>query len=210
MNNSGSSGILSLFLISILLLGTATISNELILKENDEKMYSFDNCEEILNDTIEEISTYFNIKQIIGKYYNNENMLNIEKIIILLKPYFDINFDISDLHILLSNGEKTIILQFNDNIEFVGQYDVFEHQNWNYISYGFYSLLVISDKDNSIKEFNIINENTDMIYITLILSDYFDFVKGDNIKISLIPSIGTLQTFTLKAPLPTSKIVNLY
>ena len=49
-----------------------------------------------------------------------------------------------------------------------------------------------------------------MIYITLLISDYFDFQKGDTIKLSLIPSKGTLQTFNLKAPLPTNKIVNLY
>ena len=49
-----------------------------------------------------------------------------------------------------------------------------------------------------------------MIYITLNISDYFYFEKGDEIKISLIPSRGNLQTFTLKAPLPTNKIVNFY
>jgi archaellin len=210
MNDFGSSGILSLFFISIILLGTATISNELILKENDENIYNPEHFEEMLNDTLEEISTYFNIKQIYGKYYNHNNIYNIEKIIILLKPYFDINFDITDLNILLSNGEKTIVLKFNDEVGNVDQNDIFEHENWKSIYHGSYSILVISDKDDSIKEFNIINENTDMIFITLLISDYFGFEKGDTIKISIIPSIGNSQTFSLKAPLPTSKIVNLY
>lgn len=210
MNNSASSGIISLFLSSIMIIGTIAVSNETILKNDDKINYNIDNYEEIINDTLDEISTNFNIKHILGKYYNNEKIYYIGKTIILLKPYFDINFDLSNLHILLTNEEKTILLQNNDKTEFVGSYDVFEHPNWNNISYGFYSLLIVSDQDNSIKELNIINENTDMIYITLNISDYFDFEKGDKIKISLIPSNGNSQIFILKAPLPISKIVDLY
>lgn len=210
MNNYASSGILSVFLIPILLIGTAAVSNEILSENDTNEIYNINNYDELINDTLNEISTYFNIKHILGKYYNNENIYYIGKIVILLKPYFDINFDLSNLNILLSNEEKVVILQNNDKTEFTGSYDVFEHPNWDRLSYGFYGILVVSDQDNSIEEFNIINDNTDLIYITLNISDYFNFEKGDNIKISLIPSSGNSQTFLLKAPLPTNKIVNLY
>jgi archaellin len=210
MNGSASTGVLSLLLLSIMLMGTAAVSNELFLGNDGEKIYDIDNYEEIINDSLDEVSTYFNIKHILGKYNNDENKHHIGKAVILLKPYFDINFDMSGLHILLSNGEKTLMLQKNDKTELVGSYDVFEHPSWDYISYGFYSVLVVSDQDNSIKEFNVVNENTDMVYVTLTFSDYFNVEKGDEIKVSLIPSCGNSQTFMLKAPLPTSTIVDLY
>jgi len=210
MNNSASTGLISLFLISIIFLATAAISNEIIFDTNDETLYNIDEYEELLDDTIKEISTYFNIKQVLGKYYNYENTLVVKKIVILIKLYFDINFDLSDLNILISNGEKSLILQYNNEIANVESYDVFEHPNWNKIINGYYSILIISDKDNSILDYNNINDNTDMIYITIIFPDYFNFEKGDTIEVSFLPNSGIVQNLKLKAPLPINKIVNLY
>ena len=184
MNNCASSGIICIFLIPIMLIGTAAVSNEMLSENNTNEIININNYEELINDTLNEVSTYFNFKHILGKYYNNENMYYIGKIIILLKPYFDINLDLSNLHILLSNEEKAVILQNNDKTEFIGSYDVFEHPNWDRVSYGFYGVLIVSDQDNSITKFNIINENTDLVYITLNISNYFNFEKGNKIKIS--------------------------
>ena len=143
MNNSAFTGIQSLFLSSLIIIGTVAVSNETILKDDTQINDNIDNFNELINDTLDEISTCFNIKLLLGKYYNNENTYYIGKIVILLKLYFGVIFDISNLHILLSNYEKTVILQKNDKTEFVDSYDIFEHPNWNDITYGFYSVLIV-------------------------------------------------------------------
>ena len=60
MNNYASSGILSIFVISIMLIGTAAVSNEILSENDTNEIYNVNNYEELINDTLNEVSTYFN------------------------------------------------------------------------------------------------------------------------------------------------------
>jgi hypothetical protein len=42
--------------------------------------------EEILDDVLDEISTYLQIKDVMGKYYSTCGEQRIEKVVILIKP----------------------------------------------------------------------------------------------------------------------------
>ena len=55
MNNYASSGILSVFLIPILLIGTAAVSNEILSENGTNEIYNINNYDELINDTLNEI-----------------------------------------------------------------------------------------------------------------------------------------------------------
>ena len=206
MNTKGATGIATaILLISFILIGATSAS----LLIGDSGTSSDYNYEEMVEETIDEISTYIQIKDIMGKYSSTTNEQYIQKIAILIKPLFSTNIDASKLIIKMDNGEQIKMLNYNRHAEFIKSHSLFEHPLWNNISVTEYSFITILDTDQSIINFNTINDNTDMTYIVIKLPNEFSMKKGDMLEITFFPSTGITKTINLEAPLPIKPIVSL-
>ena len=131
MNKLGSIGITTGVLLIGLIIITATAASVI---NNQTGGISEENIEHMLDEVLNEITTYIQIKDKIGKYYTTNNQKQIEKIAILIKPLISQNIDISDLTIKLCNGEDIKILTYSKNSEVIGSQKLFDHKIWNKIT----------------------------------------------------------------------------
>lgn len=206
MNNEGGTGIIAaILLVSFILIAATAVS---LIVENSDGMSEQD-LEEMANNAIDEISTYIQIKDVMGKYYSTEGEKSIQKIVVLIKPLFSIDIDVSELMIKLCNGEKIKMLFYSGQAEFIHSSSLFEHPIWENIKGDNFNFVVTLDKDRSIVDYNTINDNTDMAYITIKLSEDFAMKKGDTMTITFFLSKGVTRTITVEAPLPMKQIVTL-
>jgi len=207
MNNRGGIGISSAILLVSFILISVTIAS-IITGETTET--SEENMEEILDDVLDEISTYLQIKDVMGKYYSTGVGQRIEKVAILIKPLISKDMNMSELTIKLCNGNIVKMLGYSGNAVFIESNSLFEHQVWDNISDSNFGFVVIHDKDKSLVDYDAINDNTDMAYIIINLSEEFSMTKGETMDVALFPSSGIKRTITLDAPLPIKQLVNLY
>lgn len=206
MDTQGATGIATaILLISFVLIGATAAS--VIMGDNGE--YSEENYEEMLEEALDEISTYIQIKDVLGKYYYTPEESHIQRIAILIKPLFSTEIDTSELMIKLNNGQQVKILYYNNHADFISSNSLFEHPIWDNMTDTNFSFIAILDKDRSIIDYDTINDNTDMTYIILKLPPDFTMKKGDSLEITLFPSTGITKTIYLKAPLPIKQIVSL-
>lgn len=206
MNNEGGTGIITaILLVSFILIAATAVS---VIMRNSEDMSEQD-LEAILNGAVDEISTYIQIKDVMGKYYSTEGEQSIQKIAVLIKSLFSIDIDASELMIKLCNGEQIKMLFYSGQAEFMHSSSLFEHPIWDNMKGDNFNFVVALDKDRSLVDYNTINDNTDMAYITIKLSEDFAMKKGDTMTITFFLSKGVTRTITVKAPLPMKQIVSL-
>lgn len=206
MNNQGATGIATaILLISFILIGATAASVIMGDSGNNPE----ENYEEILDEALNEISTYIQIKDALGKYNSTTEEQHIQKIAILIKPLFSIDIDASKLVIKLNNGKQIKMLYYNRQAEFISSNSLFEHPIWTTVTDTDFGFIVILDKDQSIIDYGTINDNTDMTYIIIKLPNDFTMKKGDTLELTLSPSTGITKTINLKAPLPIKQIVAL-
>jgi len=207
MNNRGGVGISAAILLISFILISITIAS-IITGGTTET--SEENMEEILDDVLDEISTYLQIKDVMGKYYSKSGEQKIEKVAILIKPLISQEIKISELTIKLCDGNIVKMLDYSGNAVFIDSNSLFEHPTWNDISDSNFGFVVIHDKDRSLVDYDAINDNTDMAYIIINLSEEFSMTKGETMNVTLFPSSGIKRTISLDAPLPMKQLVNLY
>jgi len=206
MNNQGATGIATaILLISFILIGATAASVIMGDSGNNPE----ENYEEILEEALDEISTYIQIKDALGKYNSTTEEQHIQKIAILIKPLFSIDIDASKLVIKLNNGKQIKMLYYNRQAEFISSNSLFEHPIWTTMTDTDFGFIVILDKDQSIIDYGTINDNTDITYIIIKLPNDFTMKKGDTLELTLSPSTGVTKTINLKAPLPIKQIVAL-
>jgi len=206
MNNQGATGIATaILLISFILIGATAASVIMGDSGNNPE----ENYEEILKEALDEISTYIQIKDALGKYNSTTEEQHIQKIAILIKPLFSIDIDASKLVIKLNNGKQIKMLYYNRQAEFISSNSLFEHPIWTTMTDTDFGFIVILDKDQSIIDYGTINDNTDITYIIIKLPNDFTMKKGDTLELTLSPSTGVTKTINLKAPLPIKQIVAL-
>ena len=114
--------------------------------------------------------------------------------------------DISGLILKLCNGNTVKILNYSGSAEIIGSNSLFEHTIWNNFTDNNFGSVIIHDKDKSLEDYNTINDNTDMIYIIIKLSEKLSMNKGETMIITFYPSPGIKKTITLEAPLPIKQI----
>ena len=205
MNDIGATGVVAAIILGSIILTGGVVASVMMGTTNE----GLEEYEQILNEAIDEISNYINIKDIVGKYYTIDGEKRIQKIAILVKPLFSIDVDTSELIIKLNNGDQIKMLYNNGQTKNIHSNSLFEHSLWNNIRGNEFSFIAILDKDDSLVDYNIINDNTDMAYIIIKLPEEFTLKKGDTMTITLIPATGVTRTTTIKAPLPMQSIVSL-
>jgi archaellin len=205
MNNIGSSGITSTIILIAMILVTITAAG-IITSSTTNNNIDTEDITRLTNEILDEISTYLQIKDQKGKYYLINNEYQIKKIAILVSPLISQNIDVSKLMIQIDNGENIRILSFADSAK-ISDNSLFEHPLWQYIDGTNFGLITILDIDNSISDYNIINENTDNCYIIFELPTSMTMQKYQELTVRLFPSSGISRTLNLKAPMPMKSIV---
>ncbi len=198
--------IAGILLLIFILIGA--VSASVII--TDTQTTSEEDLNNITNEIVDELCSYLQIKQIIGKYQTIQGVQRINKIAILIKPFVSQNIDISHMTLELCDGEYYQILFFNGTAGSIRSHSLFEHPVWNSMTNETYGLLSTIDDDNSIIEAHMINKNTDMAFIVIQLPDDKAMTQYAQLVVTIRPSPGIGRTVTLEAPLPIKNIVTLY
>lgn len=206
MDNKAAIGITTAILMASFIIITATATS--VIMDNNIDI-SVEDYERIITETVDEISTYIQIKEALGKYYLVDEEQCIQKIAILIKPLISNNIDVSTFMIKINNGNQVKFIYYSEKAEFIKSNDLFEHPIWDTINHDNFGLIVTLDKDKSLIDYNTLNTNTDMAYIIIPFSEEFTMKKGDTMEITLIPSTGITKTLTIEAPMPMKKVVSL-
>ena len=207
MDEQARIGTIAAILLLMFLLIAAASASVII---TDTEVTSEDDLNRITNEIVDELCSYLQIKQIIGKYQLIQGGQRINKIAILVKPFVSQNIDISHMTVTLCDEEQYTILFYNGTVGSIRSYSLFEHPLWDSLTNGTFGFLSTIDDDNSIINSNLINKNTDMAFLIIKLPDASAMVKDDSLEVTILPSPGIGRTATLEAPLPIKNIVTLY
>lgn len=194
----------SILLISLILIGI-TIGSAITggtLGSTTEQDY-----QHMVDEVIDGISTYIQIKDQKGKYYNIDGVKKIEKIALWVSPLFSQDIDVSQLMIQLCDGEKVAVLTYNGNAEYFESYSLFEHPIWDSLTDANFGFLSIVDLDGSLVSYDTINENSDNAYVLIRLPEDMMLTKGESLTVTLFPSTGIVRTTILEAPPPIKSVV---
>jgi len=194
----------SILIVSLLLIGLTVAS---VITSETTESFSEQDIEQMTEETINEISTYFLIKDQIGKYSEFNGKQKIEKIALWITPLVTQEIDISQLTIQLNNGESVIFLVYTNNSINLGANSLFDHQIWNDIDGSNFGFISIIDIDGSIVNYDTFNDFSDNAYVVFKLPEFMTLSKHEKIFVTLFPSTGITRTIELKAPLPIKPIV---
>lgn len=205
MNNWGSQGITAMIvLIAFMLIGVTAAS---VLTEDSTSTITEEDVNQLMDEIVDELCSYLQIRDQKGKYYKIDGQLEIQKIALLISPLVSQNIDLSQLTVQIDNGEMVMILTNSELSSNIESNTLFEHSIWDNLDGENFGFISITDLDNSIKDFNLINENSDNAYIVFKLPTGFTMQKRDKIIVKLFPSEGIIKTLVLKAPLPMTSVV---
>ena len=209
MNNKGNLGISSVIILISFILISLTAFSVLSSDTSDETSgTSEEKIQQMIDESIEEITKYIQITDKIGKYYGPPRQQEIQKIALMIKPIFSNEIDISELTIKISNGNSIKILSYSSYAQPIDSNHLFDHPIWNDINENNFGLIATHDKDNSLSDYNVLNKNTDMAYIIIKFSPDFYMKKGDTMIVQLFLTSGIIKTITLEAPLPMNSLVS--
>jgi archaellin len=198
--------IAGILLLVFILIGA--VSASIII--TDTPMTSEEDLTNMTNEIVDELCSYLQIKQIVGKYQTIQGQQRINKIAILIKPFVSQNIDLTHMTLELNDGENYQILFFNGTAGSIRSQSLFEHHLWESLTNESYGLLSTIDNDNSIVDAHMINENTDMAFIIIKLPENKAMTQDTQLVVTIRPSPGIGRTVTLEAPLPIKNIVTLY
>ena len=191
-------------LISLILIGITTAS---VLTDSNSGYTEETDLNKITNEVIDEISTYIQIKDIKGKFYEIDGVKKIQKIAILISPLVTQEISLSQLIIQLNNGESVRMLTYSSNAKSLDQSSIFENKIWDNIAEKNFGFIGICDLDNSVVNYDTINDYSDNVYIVFKLPLDMALAKHEKLIVTLIPSPGLTRIIELEAPLPIKSIV---
>jgi len=192
MNNRGSIGITAIPLLTSFLMIGAVSS---VMFEGQDDMSA--DANQIVNDVIDEITTYLKIEDAIGKYYTDNGVRSVEKIVILVKQFIQSTVNMSEVRIKLCNNDDVILFGYSGYAAESNSRAVFEHQIWETTNNAF-SLIVILDNDRSLLDHGVMNK--DKAFIAIRLPDNFAMEGGESMTLSIIPAKGTTSSIILETP----------
>jgi archaellin len=190
-------------LACVMLVG-ATTSSTLFTDSGD---HLTKDAQQLVNDVLDDLTTYLKIDDVIGKYDQTTGRQRIEKLVLLVKPLFVCTLDIAHMTITLTNDNDVIILIYsNQTVPVSSTSSIFEGTVWETPPNTF-SLISIIDTDNSLTDYGIMND--DIAYLTIRIPPGFSFNDDDSLTITLIPPTGITRTILLETPtFHTSSIVS--
>lgn len=200
-----STGLIAIILlIPLLLIGITTAR---IISDSNSVSTEETDLNRITNEVIDEISTYIQIRDQKGKFYEIDGVKKIQRIAILISPLVTQDISLSKLTIQLDNGESLHLLTYSSYSEPLGQNSIFEHKIWDSLTGENFGLISINDLDDSLLNFDLINDYSDNAYIVFKLPLDMTLAKHDKIIVTLFPSTGLKKVIELEAPLPIKSVV---
>jgi archaellin len=155
-------------------------------------------AEKMLNDVLQEITTYIKIDDAIGKYCGFGETRSIEKIVLFAKQYINTPINLSEIIIEISNKDDIVLLKYSGQSYEIGTSTIFQHYAWEIINNNTFSILVTDDEDRSLLDYNIMNN--DLIIIIIPLSEQFKLKQSESMTISIIPENGITSSIYVETP----------
>ena len=166
------------------------------------------NYEQMVEETIDEIATYIQIRDQKGKYYEVDGQMEIQKIALLISPLVSQDIDVTGLTIMLDNGENVKVLYYSGSSSNLNSDKLFEHTIWDSLDSNDFTFITIIDDDSSLVNFNTINDYRDNAYLIFKLPPDMQLCKKDKMVITLFPSSGIDRTIFLEAPPALTSVVD--
>ena len=193
-----------ILLISLLLIGITTAS---VLTDSNSAFTQETNLNRITVEVLDDITSYIQIRDQKGKFCEIDGVKKIDKIAILISPMVTHEISLSKLTIQLDNGENVNLLTYSTFAETLDQNSVFEHGIWDKLNGKNFGFISIYDSDNSLKDYDTVNDFSDNAYIVFRLPPNMMLAKHDKIIVTLFPSTGMKKVIELEAPLPIKSVV---
>lgn len=194
-----------ILLISLLLSGFIVAS---VITNESSQIEIEEDYKQIIDDIIDETSTYIQIIEQKGKYNVINEERKIDKIILYISPLITQNIDVSQLTIQLNNEESIRFLKYTGNVKNLETYSIFNHPIWESLDENNFGFISIIDLDESLINSNLLNDYSDHAYIVIKLTDDMAIAKNEQLIVTLFPSTGITRTTILKAPFSTKSIVD--
>lgn len=191
--------IISLMLIGVTLASVITGQTTGTTTEQD--------YEQMLDETIDEISTYITIKDQKGQFNTINGEQRINKIALWISPLVSQEIDVSQLTIQLNNGRDVLFLTYTGNAEDLVTSSLFNHPIWNNFNGSNFGFISVVDLDESLVDYNLINDCSDNAYVVFQLPNEMALFKYEKITVTLFPSTGITRTIVLEAPMPMSSVI---
>jgi archaellin len=207
IRNHGNIGITTGILLVIFILISAVAASVIVNNTYDTSNLDLT---KITNQTIDEITTYLQVKNVVGKYENIQGKQTIQKIGILVKPLVSVDIDTAKLRIMISNGEDLRVLSNSGHITSMDSSSLFNNPLWDSINEDTFSMITITDDDSSLEQYHTMNKYTDTAFIIFSLPTNATLDYGGTLQLTIMPSPGIQRTITLEPPLPTTHVVSLY
>ena len=202
MNRWGSVGISTFTFLGILLLLGAGVSS-ILLGQSTETSEEF---EDVADEVLNEISTYFMIKNVVGRFDCTNSNAELQRIVILTKPLIPTTVNLSDMYVQISDGNALISLSYNGSYS-KAHGDIFGNEIWNEIDENEFGIMILTDSDNSIDAGYL---NKDLVYLAIIVPSSFTIHPNDHIVVSLIPESGYTENVHISMPfILNSKVMYL-
>jgi archaellin len=166
------------------------------------------NYDQMVEETIDELTTYIQIRDQKGKYYEVDSQMEIQKIALLISPLVSQDIDVTGFTIMLDNGENVRVLYYSGSSSNLDSYTLFEHIIWDSLDSNDFSFITIIDDDSSLVNFNTINDYRDNAYLIFKLPPDMQLCKKDKMVITLFPSLGIDRTIFLEAPPALTSVVD--
>lgn len=198
--------IIALIIILSMVVITST-ANTLIIHTEEE--FDEEEVNELLDEIYDDISTYIKIDRALGKYQIVNDQRILSQIAIQVHSLFTKDIQISDMVIEISNGNQIHYFSNINEYDILGNHSLFSHPLISQLSDGSFGVISISDKDDSISGQQLINHNSDRLFIIINLTNVMKIKSGDYLSLTLVPSVGTIRTIEITSPFSTKSVVDL-
>ena len=193
-----------ILMISLMLIGITVAS---VITDGTTGTTTEQDYDQILDETIDEICTYLMIKDQKGKFSEVNGEQRINKIALWISPLVSQEIDVSQLTIQLDNGKDVMFLTYIGNAENMVTNSLFNHPIWNNMNGSNFGFISVVDLDESLVDFNLINDYSDNAYVVFQLPNDMALLKYEKVTVTLFPSTGITRTTVLKAPMPMSSVI---
>jgi len=202
MNRWGSVGISTFTFLGILLLLGVSASS-ILLGQSTETSEEF---EDVADEVLNEISTYFMVKNVVGRFDCTDSNAELQRMVILTKPLIPTTVNLSEMYVQISDGNALISLSYNGSYS-KAHGDIFGNRIWNEIDENEFGIMILTDSDNSIDAGYL---NKDLVYLAIKIPSSLSVHPNDRIIVSLIPMQGYVENIEIITPfILTSSIVYL-
>jgi len=207
MGHLGRTGLLiTVLLLSMVLISLTTLSLVNTVVNTGSAELTEDDVTALINDVVDDITSYIRIKDVLGKYCRVNGTYVIQQLAILIQPLVPTELEMTTVPLQLYGNDYVQFLYYpGDMSDALGSNTLFDHPLWNKVNATVYGILSIHDTDKSLVTYDMMND--DMAYLLVKLPKAYQLEKGESLTLTLFPETGFQKTVTLTAPLPMKSIV---